>query len=91
VALTHASAAAVDGRVLVIGGRRQLTGDQTSSILAVNPASGATRRVGRLPQALSDASVASTGSTVVIAGGDNGNGAQTAVLTLTPHLTAARH
>lgn len=45
IALTHASAAQVDGRVLVIGGRRQLAGDQTSLILAVDPDSGITRRV----------------------------------------------
>jgi N-acetylneuraminic acid mutarotase len=86
VALTHASAAVVDGRILIIGGRRQLTGEQTSSILAVDPNSGATRRVGRLPLPLSDASTATIGKAVIVAGGESTDGTQRAVLTLTPHL-----
>ncbi len=89
VALTHASAAAVDGRVLVIGGRRLLDGGQTSAILAVDPASGRTRQVGRLPQPLSDASVSSVGDAVIVAGGESTSGTQNAVLSLAPRLVTA--
>jgi N-acetylneuraminic acid mutarotase len=84
--LTHASAAAVDGRVVVIGGRRQLNGDQTASILAIDPGTGAESMVGHLPQPLSDAAVVPTRGRIIVAGGDNGNGAQASILALTPRL-----
>ena len=84
VPLTHASAALLDGRVIVVGGRRQLDGDQTTAILAIDPGTGRVTEVGHLPQPLSDAAVANSGRQLVVAGGDDGNGAQSAVLALTP-------
>jgi outer membrane protein assembly factor BamB len=84
VPLTHASAAFVDGRVVVAGGRREETGDQTSAILAINPTTGAVSDVGRLPGPLSDAAVALSGGRIIVAGGDNGNGPGSAILALTP-------
>jgi hypothetical protein len=87
--LTHASAAFVDGRVLVIGGRRQVSGGQTGTILAIDPSTGAVSTVGRLPQPLSDAAVVLSGDQITVAGGDNGNGPQSAILTLTPKAGAA--
>jgi N-acetylneuraminic acid mutarotase len=83
--LTHSSAVFLDGRVILIGGRRQLTGDQTASIYAVDPVRGAVTVVGHLPQPLSDAAVAFSRGRIIVAGGDNGNGAQTAILALTGH------
>ncbi len=81
--LTHASAASLDGRVLIVGGKHQLTGGQTGAILAIDPATGAVTRVGQLPQPLSDAAVAQVGGRVLVAGGDNGSGPQRGVIALT--------
>lgn len=82
--LTHASAVFVDGRVVVVGGRREENGDQTTAILAIDPVTGAVSTVGRLPQPLSDAAVALSGGRIVVAGGDNGSGPQSSILALTP-------
>jgi N-acetylneuraminic acid mutarotase len=82
--LTHASAVFVDGRVVVVGGRRNENGGQTTAVLSINPATGAVRTVGQLPQPLSDAAVALSGGRIIVAGGDNGNGPQSAILALTP-------
>ena len=87
--LTHASAAFIDGRVVVIGGRQQVSGGQTASILAIDPSTGAVTTVGQLPQPLSDAAVALTGDRITVAGGDTGNGPQSSILALTPKATVA--
>jgi N-acetylneuraminic acid mutarotase len=87
-ALTHSSAAWADDRVLLIGGRQQVSGDQTSAILAINPRSGGVREVGRLPYPLSDAGVVRIGGRVIVAGGENAAGAQNSILAVTPHLVA---
>jgi N-acetylneuraminic acid mutarotase len=84
VPLTHASGAFIDGRVVVVGGRRQLSGDQTTAILAIDPQTGSVTTIGQLPQPLSDAAVALSGGRIIVAGGDGGNGPQTAILALTP-------
>lgn len=84
--LTHASAVFLDGRVVVVGGRRQADGEQTNEILAIDPSTGAVSPIGQLPQPLSDAAVGLSGGRVVVAGGDDGNGPQSAVLALTPHV-----
>ena len=86
--LTHASAAFIDGRVVVIGGRRDVSGGQTATILAIDPSTGAVSTVGQLPQPLSDAAVAVTGSQITVAGGDSGNGPQSSILALTPKVGA---
>ena len=80
--LTHASAAAIDGQVLVVGGRRALDGDQTSTILGIDPRTGRVHRAGRLPTALSDAAVAATGGLVIVAGGQSPAGTQGSILEL---------
>jgi hypothetical protein len=89
VAVTHASAAAVDGWVVLVGGRRTLTGLQTAAILAVDPSSGAITRVGRLPQPLSDAAVAASANRVIVLGGENAGALQRSVLALSPRLSAS--
>ena len=86
--LTHASAVFVDGRVVVVGGRREVSGGETASILAIDPSTGAVSTVGRLPQPLSDAAVALSGNQIIVAGGDDGNGPRSSILALTP-VTAA--
>jgi N-acetylneuraminic acid mutarotase len=87
--LTHASAAFIDGRVVVIGGRQQVSGGQTASILAINPSTGAVTTVGQLPQPLSDAAVALSGDRITVAGGDTGNGPESSILALTPKASVA--
>lgn len=82
--LTHASAVFVDGRVVVVGGRRSESGDETSAILAINPQNGAVTTVGQLPHPLSDAAIALRSGRIVVAGGDNGSGPQSSILSLTP-------
>ncbi len=81
--LTHASAAMLDGRVLIVGGRHLVSGDQTEAILAIDPRTGFVRRVGHLPRPLSDTAVATIGSRVIAAGGENAGAAQATILALT--------
>jgi N-acetylneuraminic acid mutarotase len=85
--LTHASAVYIDGRVVVVGGRREVSGGQTATILAIDPATGAVTTVGALPQPLSDAAVALSGNQITVAGGDNGNGPQSSILALRPRTS----
>src|SRR5204863_436061 len=68
---THAGAAALGNRALVVGGRSAGPNTPTARIVAVDPLSGRIRIVGRLPQPLSDAAVATLGRTVMVAGGRN--------------------
>lgn len=82
--LTHASAAVLDGRVVIVGGRHTVTGDQTATILAIDPRTGSVRRAGHLPQPLSDAAVAAVGGHVIAAGGANARGVRAAILALRP-------
>lgn len=82
--LTHASAVFVDGRVVVVGGRRDENGGETTAVLSINPTTGAVSTVGELPQPLSDAAVALSGGRIIVAGGDNGSGPQSSILALTP-------
>src|SRR5205814_4818003 len=58
---THAGAAALGNRALVVGGRSAGPNTPTARIVAVDPLSGRIRIVGRLPQPLSDAAVATLG------------------------------
>jgi hypothetical protein len=69
VAVTHASAAALDGQVVVVGGRDALSGEQSDAILAIDPISGRVRGVGRPSTPLSNAAVAASGGRIIVAGG----------------------
>jgi len=82
--LTHASAATLDGQVVIVGGRRQLDGDQTAAVLAVDPATGRVRTITQLPHPLSDAAVVPAAGRIVVAGGDGGSGAESSLLALVP-------
>jgi serine/threonine-protein kinase PknK len=74
-ALTHAAAATLRGRVLVIGGRAGSLASQSDSVLAVDPMRDRVIRVGTLPEPLSDAGAASIGDRVLVAGGRDRSGA----------------
>ena len=77
--IAHATAVTLGGRVLVVGGRHGTTA--TRDITWVST-SGATRVVGALPRALSDAAIAVVGSTAVVIGGEtSGPGAPTSSVT----------
>ncbi len=84
VALAHTSAAPLAGRMVIVGGRRQLSGDRTAAILAVDPRSGAVRAVGALPHPLSDAAVTVSGNRVLVIGGETPAGVQRAIFALSP-------
>lgn len=90
VPLTHASAAALDDRVLVIGGRRELTGAEVSSITAVDPTTGSATLVGHLPHPLADAAAVALGDRVIVAGGETSGEAVSTVLALTPQPPEGR-
>ena len=78
--LAHATAVALGGLVLVVGGRHGTTASRDISWIS---AKGFERNVGRLPQALSDAGVAVVGDTAVVVGGEtSGPGAPTDTVTL---------
>jgi hypothetical protein len=51
-------------------GRAPLSGERTSAILAVDPATGLVRRVGQLARPLSDAAVAAVVNRVIVVGGE---------------------
>jgi YVTN family beta-propeller protein len=68
-ATTHAGAAALDNRALVIGGRSARADTPTSRIVAIDPTSGRIRVAGHLPRPVSDAAVTTLGRTVLVAGG----------------------
>lgn len=50
--------------------RAPLSGERTSAILAVDPATGLVRRVGQLARPLSDAAVAAAVNRVIVVGGE---------------------
>ena len=77
--ITHASAAALNGTVYLVGGRGASTDAQTADVWAIDPLTGRVRRAGRLPQPLSDAGVAAVGGAIIVAGGRTPAGAQSAV------------
>src|SRR6266496_3694200 len=68
-ATTHAGAAELDNRALVIGGRSAQADTPTSTIVAIDPKSGRIRVAGHLPRPVSDAAVTTLGRTVLVAGG----------------------
>jgi N-acetylneuraminic acid mutarotase len=72
--LTHAAAAALNGRVYVIGGRGGVQGSQTSTVLSIDPSTGSVTPAGRLPTPLSDAGAASLGREILVAGGQQRSG-----------------
>jgi DNA-binding beta-propeller fold protein YncE len=83
--LTHAAAAALGGRVYLIGGRGADLGTQTRKLLAVDAAHARVRSAGRLPAALSDAGAATVGGRILVAGGrDRVGRVSSAVLALAP-------
>ena len=86
VGLTHASAAVLDGQVIVVGGRRAVSGNQTNAILAIDPTTGRVRVAGRLPTPLSDAAVAASGGRIVVAGGESRAGTRRAIIALVPKV-----
>ncbi|HEY3527976.1 MAG TPA: hypothetical protein VGK78_02410 [Nocardioides sp.] len=69
VALGHAMAVPVAGRILVMGGR-VAPYRQTDAMWWYDPASGHLRRAGRLPMPLSDAAVATYGRRIWLLGGE---------------------
>jgi YVTN family beta-propeller protein len=71
-ATTHAGAAALGNRALVIGGRSARVDTPTSRIVAIDPESGRINVVGRLPRPVSDAGVVALGRSIWVAGGRNG-------------------
>jgi hypothetical protein len=69
----------------VIGGRGEGLSDQRSTILAIDPRSGAARTAGRLPEALSDIGATSLAGHLLAVGGRNSAGTVSArALTLLP-------
>jgi hypothetical protein len=85
--VTHASAAVLDGRVYVLGGRRTVAGKQTAAIVEIDPATMVATDVGALPAPLSDAAVAVSGGRIVVAGGESAAGAPVrTLLAVTPRL-----
>ena len=66
--MTHAAGVALDGSLLIIGGRGEREGTQHASILAVSP-SGTVTVAGRLPEGLSDVAAVALGGPVIVAGG----------------------
>ncbi len=83
-AITHGSAATLDGTVYLVGGRGDSLDSQTSAIWAINPLTGAVHRAGHLPQPLSDAGVVAIGNAIVVAGGRSPSATQSAVGELVP-------
>jgi hypothetical protein len=63
---------------------------QTASVWSINPLSGTVRHVGELPDALSDAGVASVDGGLVVAGGPSPAGTQAGVGELISSRPAGR-
>jgi N-acetylneuraminic acid mutarotase len=82
--ITHATAAALNGTVYLVGGRSDNLDGQTASVWAIDPTTGRVRRAGRLPQPLSDAAAVAVGDAIIVAGGRTPAGPQPAVGELVP-------
>ena len=82
--ITHAAAVALGSYVYILGGRGSTPGTQSAAILAIDPATGHSVQVGRLPQPLSDAAAIPFGDRVWLAGGLSASGPVNSVLELTP-------
>jgi N-acetylneuraminic acid mutarotase len=82
--VTHATAAALNGTVYLVGGRSDSLDGQTASVWAIDPTTGRVRHAGRLPQPLSDAAALAVGDAIVVAGGRTPAGPQSAVGELVP-------
>lgn len=67
--LGHASAVVLGGRILVVGGRTGVD-TLTDQMWWLDPASGQLTKAGRLPFALADSAVASSGSHAYLLGGE---------------------
>ena len=72
--VTHASAAALGGRLYVVGGRGDALDSARAAIVSVDP-SGRVARAGRLPVPLSDTGAATLGGRIVVVGGRDARGA----------------
>ena len=66
---THASAATVDGRAIVVGGRGASTGTPTSRLVAIDVLWRTVRPAGSLSEPLSDATAVTIGRRILVAGG----------------------
>jgi len=75
----------VGSYVYVVGGRGDAVGSQTSAIVAIDPATGRTWSVGRLPGPLSDEGCAVASGRVTVVGGQGPTGrVSSAVVELDP-------
>jgi hypothetical protein len=81
---THGAAAALGSFAYMVGGRGNLTTEQTASILSIDPRTGAVRPAGRLPRPLSDAGVVTVSGRIVVAGGLSPTGTVATVGELVP-------
>lgn len=81
---THGAAAALGSFAYMVGGRGNLTTEQTASILSIDPRTGAVRRAGRLPRPLSDAGVVAVSGGIVVGGGLSATGTVAAIGELLP-------
>ncbi len=81
---THGAAAALGSFAYMVGGRGNLTNEQTASIWSIDPRTGAVRPAGRLPRPLSDAGVVAVGGGIVVAGGLSATGTVASLGELTP-------
>ncbi len=69
LALGHAAAFWMDGRILLAGGRTSST-SMTAGLWWVDPSTGAVTRAGQLPYAVSDAGAYAAGDTAYLLGGE---------------------
>ncbi len=89
VGLRYPAVTAADGRLIVAGG--QAAHGPTRSVYAVDPASGAVRRLGTLPAAVAHAAAFTLGSSVYVAGGRDATDAAVArVSAVDPRSGAVR-
>jgi hypothetical protein len=82
--LTHASAATLGGIAYIVGGRGDSVDSQSAEVWGFDPASGAVRRVGALPEGLSDTGVAAVAGRIIVAGGRSTTSTQASVGELVP-------
>jgi N-acetylneuraminic acid mutarotase len=64
----------LNGTLYVFGGRGDVAASARRTIWAIDPATGRTRRAGRLPLALSDVSAATLGRRIMVVGGRGADG-----------------